>query len=90
MKKISLEEHRKLGIEYYDLKDKLIEIIIPLRNAYPDADAKGLAVIDALEAFRSAMDNILCREYPQIPGIEHLYYPGKPGRRRPGIPPQSE
>jgi hypothetical protein len=55
MRKISLEEHRELGIEFYDLKNKITEIIIPIRNAYPDADAKGLAAIDALEAFRSAL-----------------------------------
>ncbi|MCW7755255.1 hypothetical protein OOT00_14805 [Desulfobotulus sp. H1] len=80
MKKISLEEHKKYGEELFELRNRIGKIVLPLRNAYPRADAKAEALLSAMEGFRTIMDDIVCGEYPQLPDMERVYYPRKPGQ----------
>ena len=79
-KKISLEEHKKYGAEFYELRDKIMDIVQPLRKAYPRADGKAEALLSAIEGFRTVMDDIVCGEYPQIPDMERVHYPRKPSQ----------
>ena len=81
----TLEQHKALGRELFDMRERLCSLVVDLSGAYP-ATCRGYhylhKAIDGLDLARCALDEELFKENPDG-GHElvHVYYPHKDDAR---------
>jgi len=77
----TMEQHKALGRELYEMRERLTHLIVDLSAAYPMTcrGYKNLCKAEHwLDMARSALDDELFREHGEQPTLELLrvYYPG--------------
>ncbi|MFG1807808.1 hypothetical protein [Streptomyces sp. NPDC049040] len=78
--RLTLEEHRDLGLSLAYVRDELQKRTIQLANAYPQPGPEAVPeellkeALRTLESVRYELDQIMCHEYPDN-GTPEVYYP---------------
>lgn len=76
-KGLTLEEHRDFGARLGSLRDELVILSVGISNAYHQKLCDDLdAAIKNIDAARSNLDDILCKEHPELSNaiILNIYY----------------
>jgi hypothetical protein len=77
-KGLTIERHKELGQELFDIRDKLVNISCELGRAYPvkaGFDRQLGQVIQKIDAVRGMLDEHFYNEHPKDFNIR-IYYPG--------------
>lgn len=77
----TMDQHKDLGRELYEMRERLTRLVIELSAAYPMSCRGYKHLVKAkrwLDQARSAMDDELFKEHGERPSHELLrvYYPG--------------
>ena len=72
---LSIEEHRQLGQELFQMRESLVKLTETLSKAYPQP-LSSLAdnAWQAVDAIRSKLEDQVCRENPEDNAALSMYY----------------
>jgi hypothetical protein len=83
--KLTLEQHRAIGLELAVMRDRLGNLWVKLANGYPYRQVEKLnKAIKLIDVVRCEMDTQVYREFPNGEGFESLkyvYYPTQEKRQ---------
>lgn len=75
--KLSIEEHIQLGDKLKKIREELVDIIGLVSKQYPKtstARRKATKAFDSVDLLRSALDDIVCSEFPDYGERTSVYY----------------
>jgi hypothetical protein len=81
--KLTLDEHRGLGLELAVMRDRLLSLSVDLANTYGETTPVGRAALashDQIDRLRSLLDSRLADENP-VAFSASVYYPAPDARR---------
>lgn len=68
------EQHETLGLELLTMRNRLHKIHTELASAYPHRFAdKAAATWKSIDSLRTALENKVCQENPDIPDAYQVY-----------------
>jgi|LGOV01.1.fsa_nt_gb hypothetical protein len=72
---ITIEEHRQLGQELFQIRESLVKLSADLSKAYPLKLASlATDAWQAVDALRSKLEDQVCRENPADDAAIDMYY----------------
>ena len=66
--------HRRLGTELFDIANRLIDCTLEIDRRFPDCTAVAIQSLEAINALRSDLDNVVCAL--PIADAPAIYFPG--------------
>ena len=73
---LTLDDHKRIGKQLCAIRSMYLDIDLEIRNAFPKshrAGRKAVALYDAIDSLRCALDGVVCG---MAGGGPRIYYPG--------------